>query len=60
MVLVAAGERFRPVFPLAGTEYMPVWFPEFQSDRYIREEEEEEEEDSEEEEEEEEKEEEEE
>ena len=40
-VFVAAGERFRPVFPLAGTEYVPVCFPAFRPDRCIREEEEE-------------------
>ena len=36
---MAAGERFCPVFPLAGTKCMPVCFPQFWSDRCIREEE---------------------
>ena len=40
-VFVAAGERFHPVFPLAGTEYVPMFFPEFRPDQCIREEEEE-------------------
>ena len=40
-VFVAAGERFRPVFPLAGIEYVPVWFPVFRPDQCIRTEEEE-------------------
>ena len=39
---VVAGEWFHPVFPLAGTEYVPVCFPEFRPDQRIREEEEEE------------------
>ena len=38
---MAAGERFRPVFPLAGTGCVHVCFPEFRSDRCIHEEEEE-------------------
>ena len=41
-MFVAAGEQFRPVFPLAGTRYVTVCFPEFCPDRCILEEEEEE------------------
>ena len=42
-MFVAAREWFHPVFPLAGTKYVPVCFPEFWPDRCIWEEEEEEE-----------------
>ena len=38
---MAAGERFCPVFPLAGTMYVPVCFPAFQPDQCICKEEEE-------------------
>ena len=41
MLFVAAGERFHPVFPLSGTKYVPVCFPEFRLERCICEEEEE-------------------
>ena len=40
-MFAAAGERFFPVFPLAGTVYVPVFFPAFQPDQYICKEEEE-------------------
>ena len=36
-VLVAKGERFRPVFPDGNTEYIPVCIPAFTPDRCIRE-----------------------
>ena len=39
-MFVATGERFRPVFPLSGTKYMPVCFPEFWPEQCIHEEEE--------------------
>ena len=35
-VFVAAGEHFRPVFLLAGTEYVPLLFPVFRPGRCIR------------------------
>lgn len=35
---VAKGERFRPVFPIAPTEYIPVCLPAFRPDRCHREE----------------------
>mmetsp|Transcript_54194 Transcript_54194/g.131499 ORF Transcript_54194/g.131499 Transcript_54194/m.131499 type:complete len:309 (+) Transcript_54194:245-1171(+) len=38
-VFVAKGERFRPVFPEGGTEYVPVCIPAFRPDRCLREEE---------------------
>uniref|UniRef100_A0A7S1YZL4 Uncharacterized protein n=1 Tax=Trieres chinensis TaxID=1514140 RepID=A0A7S1YZL4_TRICV len=37
---IAKGERFRPVFPQGGTEYVPICLPAFRPDRCIREEEE--------------------
>ena len=40
-VSVASGEKFCPLFPLAGTYYVPVWFPVFRMDRCILKEEEE-------------------
>ena len=43
-MFVAAREWFHPVFPLAGTKYVPVCFPAFWPDQCICEEEEEEEE----------------
>mmetsp|Transcript_100343 Transcript_100343/g.323847 ORF Transcript_100343/g.323847 Transcript_100343/m.323847 type:complete len:420 (+) Transcript_100343:87-1346(+) len=36
-VFIEAGERFQPVFPEAGTEYVPVCLPAFRPDRCIRE-----------------------
>lgn len=36
-VFIATGERFRPEFPEAGTEYVPVCLPAFRPDRCIRE-----------------------
>ena len=39
-VFIAKGERFRPTFPEAGTEYVPVCLPAFKPERCIREEEE--------------------
>jgi len=36
-VFVSKGERFRPEFPEAGTEYIPVCLPAFRPDRCIRE-----------------------
>uniref|UniRef100_A0A7S2RPF2 Cupin n=1 Tax=Eucampia antarctica TaxID=49252 RepID=A0A7S2RPF2_9STRA len=36
--MVAKGERFRPVFPIAPTEYIPVCSPAFRPDRCHREE----------------------
>ena len=39
-VYIEKGERFRPTFPDAGTEYVPVCLPAFRPDRCIREEEE--------------------
>jgi len=36
---VAQGERFRPVFPVGGTEYIPVCLPAFKPERCLREEE---------------------
>lgn len=38
-VFIAKGERFRPVFPQAGAEYVPVCIPAFRPDRCRREEE---------------------
>ena len=38
-VMIAQGERFKPTFPDAGTEYVPVCLPAFRPDRCIREEE---------------------
>jgi len=38
---IAKGERFKPVFPVAPTEYVPVCLPAFRPDRCHREEEEE-------------------
>jgi len=38
-VFVGKGERFRPVFSEAGTEYFPVCLPAFRPDRCLREEE---------------------
>jgi uncharacterized protein (DUF952 family)/ethanolamine utilization protein EutQ (cupin superfamily) len=38
-VFVAKGERFRPVFPEAGTEYIPICIPAFKPERCQREEE---------------------
>jgi len=35
---VGKGERFRPVFPVAPTEYVPVCLPAFRPDRCVREE----------------------
>lgn len=35
---IGKGERFQPVFPEAGTEYIPVCLPAFRPDRCIREE----------------------
>ena len=40
-MFVAERERFLPVFPLVGTEYVPVCFPSFRPDQCICEEEEE-------------------
>jgi uncharacterized protein (DUF952 family) len=37
-VFVARGERFRPVFPEGGTEYVPVCIPAFKPERCLREE----------------------
>eukprot|EP00935_MAST-01C_sp_MAST-1C-sp1_P002426 g2426.t1 len=37
-VFIKQGERFRPVFPDAGTRYVPVCLPAFRPDRCIREE----------------------
>lgn len=37
-VFIAKGERFRPVFPIAPTEYVPVCMPAFRPDRCHREE----------------------
>ena len=39
-VYIEKGERFRPMFPDGGTEYIPVCLPAFRPDRCIREEEE--------------------
>jgi len=39
-VFIAKGERFKPVFPVGGTEYIPVCLPAFSPDRCHREEEE--------------------
>ena len=36
-VFIAKGERFKPEFPDAGTEYIPVAIPAFRPDRCIRE-----------------------
>lgn len=36
-VFVGRGERFRPVFPTGGVEYVPVCLPAFRPDRCIRE-----------------------
>lgn len=36
-VFIAKGERFRPSFPDAGTEYFPVCLPAFRPDRCLRE-----------------------
>ena len=38
-VFIEKGERFRPMFPDGGTEYVPVCLPAFRPDRCIREEE---------------------
>lgn len=38
-VMISAGERFKPTFPDAGTEYIPVCLPAFRPDRCLREEE---------------------
>ena len=38
-VFVSKGERFKPVFPVGGTSYIPVCLPAFRPDRCIREEE---------------------
>mmetsp|Transcript_17144 Transcript_17144/g.24442 ORF Transcript_17144/g.24442 Transcript_17144/m.24442 type:complete len:274 (+) Transcript_17144:420-1241(+) len=38
-IFVRKGERFRPVFPSGGVEYIPVCLPAFRPDRCIREEE---------------------
>lgn len=38
-VFIEKGERFRPVFPEGGTEYIPVCLPAFRPDRCIREDE---------------------
>jgi uncharacterized protein (DUF952 family) len=38
-IFVAKGERFRPVFPEAGTEYIPICIPAFKPERCQREEE---------------------
>lgn len=38
-VFIAKGERFRPVFPVAGAKYIPVCIPAFRPDRCHREEE---------------------
>lgn len=38
-VMIERGERFRPMFPDANTEYIPVCLPAFRPDRCIREEE---------------------
>lgn len=37
-VFIPKGERFRPVFPKAGAEYVPVCIPAFRPDRCLREE----------------------
>ena len=44
-VFIPKGERFQPVFPQAGAEYIPVCIPAFRPDRCLREEEGEEEKD---------------
>ena len=36
-VLIASGERFRPVFPVGDCEYIPVCLPAFKPERCIRE-----------------------
>jgi len=36
-VFIEKGERFRPIFPVGGTEYVPVCLPAFRPDRCIRE-----------------------
>jgi uncharacterized protein (DUF952 family)/mannose-6-phosphate isomerase-like protein (cupin superfamily) len=38
-VFIPKGERFQPVFPQAGAEYLPVCIPAFRPDRCLREEE---------------------
>lgn len=38
-VFIGRGERFRPVFPEGGTEYVPVCIPAFKPERCLREEE---------------------
>jgi uncharacterized protein (DUF952 family)/mannose-6-phosphate isomerase-like protein (cupin superfamily) len=38
-VFIPKGERFQPVFPQAGAEYVPVCIPAFRPDRCLREEE---------------------
>jgi uncharacterized protein (DUF952 family)/mannose-6-phosphate isomerase-like protein (cupin superfamily) len=35
---IEAGERFRPIFPVGDTEYIPVCYPAFRPDRCVREE----------------------
>lgn len=37
-VYIAKGERFKPVFPIGQTEYIPICFPAFRPDRCHREE----------------------
>jgi uncharacterized protein (DUF952 family) len=37
-VFIGRGERFRPVFPVGGTEYVPVCIPAFRPERCLREE----------------------
>jgi len=36
-VFIEKGERFRPIFPVGGTEYIPVCLPAFRPDRCVRE-----------------------
>jgi len=38
-IFIAKGQRFKPVFPVADTEYIPVCIPAFTPDRCVREEE---------------------
>lgn len=38
-IMIASGERFRPIFPLGDCEYIPVCLPAFKPERCIREEE---------------------
>jgi len=37
-IFIAKGQRFKPVFPVADTEYVPVCIPAFKPDRCVREE----------------------